>query len=388
MRQVAVSRSKRILAGHPWIFANELAQSPKGHQPGELVEVVDRHGVFLGIGYINPASLIAVRLLTRQREAIDKSFFRARIAAALARRERWIGDRCHGRLVFGESDGLPGLIVDRYSDCLAVQLSTAGMEALRPLLLEVCDELLAPRAIVLRNDVPARALEGLPLYKEVAKGAAEPPPEVEEDGVRFAVDLYRGQKTGLFLDQRDNRVALRRLIGGGQALDLFCYTGAWALHLAAAGAQVTGVDASAWAIQQARENALRNRLQERVRFVEHDVLDYLRRSGGEGGRLFDAAVVDPPAFVKSKSKLRSGLRAYRELNALVFGVVKPGGIVASSSCSHHVDRQSFIELLRQAARDAQREVRLLALRGQALDHPIALAVPETEYLKCAFLEVS
>lgn len=388
MQKVAVSRSKRILAGHPWIFANELAQSPKGFEPGTLVEVVDRHGTFLGIGYINPASLIAVRLLTRRREAIDKKFFGERIAAALARRERWFGGRVCYRAVFSEADGLPGLIVDRYSDCLVVQLSTAGMEAQRQLIVEACDELLDPRTIVLRNDSQARTLEGLPQYKELVKGVAEPLPEVEEDGVLFAVDLYQGQKTGLFLDQRDNRIALKQLVRGGQALDLFCYTGAWALHLAAAGAQVTGVDASAWAVQQAHDNALRNRLGERAKFLVEDVFDHLRHSSGAYERRFDVAVVDPPAFVKSKNKLREGVRAYRELNAAVFRVVKPGGIVATSSCSHHVDRESFVELLRLAARDAQREVRLLALRSQAFDHPIALNVPETEYLKCAFLEVS
>jgi len=388
MLKVAVSRSKRILAGHPWIFANELAQSPKGFEPGALVEVFDRRDSYLGTGYINPASLIAVRLLTRRRQAIDKNFFVARIAAALARRQRWFGGRCCYRAVFSEADGLPGLIVDRYSDCLVLQLSTAGMEAQRQAIVEACDELLDPRAIVLRNDSQARTLEGLPLYKEMAKGVAEPLPEVEEDGVRFAVDLYRGQKTGLFLDQRDNRIALKQLVSGGSALDLFCYTGAWALHLAAAGAQVTGVDASAWAIQQAQDNALRNRLDQRTSFVVQDVFDHLRQHSGEYERRFDTAVVDPPAFVKSKHKLREGVRAYRDLNAAVFRVVKPGGIVASSSCSHHVDRESFVELLRLAARDAQREVHLLALRSQAFDHPIALNVPETEYLKCAFLEVS
>jgi 23S rRNA (cytosine1962-C5)-methyltransferase len=387
MQKVAVNRTKRIFAGHPWIFANELAHSPKGMTPGGLVEVVDRKGQFLGIGYVNPGSLIAVRLLTRRRETIDRTFFRERIATALARRERWYGSRCCYRMVHGESDGLPGLIVDRYADCLVLQLSTAGMEALRPLVVEACDELLDPRAIVLRNDGHTRTLEGLPLYKELAKGTAEPCPEIEEDGIRFTVDLYQGQKTGLFLDQRDNRLALRRLVTGGQALDLFCYTGAWALHLAAAGAQVTGVDASAWAIGQAQDNAQRNRLDQRAKFLVEDVFDHLRHSSGAYERRFDVAVVDPPAFVKSKHKLREGLRAYRELNAAVFRAVKPGGIVASSSCSHHVDRESFIELLRQAARDARREVHLLALRSQAFDHPIALNVPETEYLKCAFLEV-
>jgi 23S rRNA (cytosine1962-C5)-methyltransferase len=379
MLKVAVSRSKRILAGHPWIFANELAQSPKGFEPGSLVEVVDRRNTFLGIGYINPASLIAVRLLTRRREAIDKKFFRERIAAALARRERWFGNRCSYRMVFSEADGLPGLTIDRYSDCLVVQLSTAGMEAQRQPILEACGELLDPRAIVLRNDSNARVLEGLPQVKEMAKGVAEPLPEVEEDGVLFAVDLFRGQKTGLFLDQRDNRARVRPLAAGRRVLNAFAYSGGFAIAAALGGAaHVVSVDTSRPALELAEAAWAENGLDpERATWIEGDVFDWLR----EPGEPFDLVVLDPPPFVRRRRDLTSGLRGYKDVNLQALRRLAPGGWLLTCSCSQHLDRAGFRQVVAAAAADAGRALQLVAEHGHPADHPTALAHPEGEYLK-------
>src|SRR5208337_2342938 len=227
MEKVFLKRTSRVLAGHLWIFSNELASSPRGHEPGSIVEVYDSKEAFMGIGYINPNSLIAVRLLTRQREEINAGFFRKRIADALSYRKRFLPEGDSGRLVYSEGDFLPGLIVDRYAGCLVVQLLTAGMERQRNLLLGLLDEMLSPEMIVLKNDNPNRTLEGLPLEKTVVMGTAGAVVSITEGEIHSEVDPMSGQKTGFFLDQRENRIAFSRLVGGGRGLDLFCYSGAW-----------------------------------------------------------------------------------------------------------------------------------------------------------------
>lgn len=387
MQKVHLKRTKRLLAGHLWVFSNELYESPRNYPPGALVELYDMRETFVGIGYINPGSLIAVRLLTRERRPVNKEFMRDRIREALALRERLLPG-CSGlRLIYSEGDYLPGLIVDRYGDCLVLQLLTSGMEALRETIIELLDQMIAPGVIVLRNDSRWRALEGLPLHREIVKGDLKILPLIKEDGLLFQVDPYEGQKTGFFLDQRENRQAIGEMIRGGRGLDLFCYTGAWSVRIAAAGADVTAVDASERAIDHGRRNAELNGLLERVNFIKEDIFSFLHGELDKSERAYDFIVCDPPAFVKSAEKLREGVRAYGELNESCMKLLKRGGILATSSCSYHLDKEMFLDTLRVAARRSGRRLRLIALRSQGRDHPVLLSMPETEYLKCAFLIV-
>ncbi|MCL4491443.1 MAG: class I SAM-dependent rRNA methyltransferase [Nitrospirae bacterium] len=388
MDKVILKRTGRIRAGHLWIFSNELAAGPKHFEPGALAGVYDTKGGFLGIGYVNPNSLISVRLLTREREEIDSGFFRRRIAAALSYRERFLPDTGSCRLVYSEGDFLPGLIVDKYSDCLVIQILTLGMERLRDTIMNVLDEMLSPSVMVLRNDSQSRVLEGLPLEKKVIKGTLDSPPVIKEGEVFMEVDPLSGQKTGFFLDQRENRIALSGLVDGGRCLDLFCYSGAWGLQLAGKGMHITFVDDSEAAIAKAGRNAGLNRLESACGFVKEDVFKFLKREAQSGnGNAYECVVLDPPAFVKSKAKIKEALRGYREINTLAMRLLRSGGILATSSCSYHVDRDAFLDMLRSAAMDAGRDPRLLEYRSQGKDHPILLSVPETEYLKCAFLEL-
>ncbi|MFO0752781.1 MAG: class I SAM-dependent rRNA methyltransferase [Thermodesulfovibrionales bacterium] len=385
MRRATLKRSHRVRAGHPWVFSNEIAESMRRFTPGSLVEVYDRQDGFLGIGYINPFSLIAVRLLTRQKEAIDAEFFRRRIGDALRYRERFLGSLDSCRLVFSEGDFLPGLIVDKYGPCLSVQFLTLGMEGFRGMILEILDEMLAPSAIVIKNDSQSRLLERLPLMKEVVKGALDELPVIREGDILLEVDPLAGQKTGCFLDQRENRLALGGMLRGGRGLDLFCYSGAWGLQAAHRGAEVAFVDVSESALSQARKNARLNGLEDRCSFHKEDVFVFLKRQAEEGA-LYDFIVLDPPAFVKKRGKVREALRGYREINARALRLLKRGGILATSSCSYHLEKAAFLEMLHNAARDAGKNPRLLEYRSQGKDHPVLLAVPETEYLKCAVIE--
>jgi 23S rRNA (cytosine1962-C5)-methyltransferase len=387
MDRVSLSRPQRILNGHLWIFSNELSVSPKLFAPGSLVEVYDKKENFLGIGYINPASLIAIRLLTREREEINAAFFRRRITDAIEYRKRVLCDISSCRLIFSEADFLPGLIVDKFGDCLVAQFLTLGMEGFRDMVLGVLDEILVPSVIVLKNDSSSRTLEGLPLGKEIVKGNSDAAPVVIKEGeVLLEVSLLSGQKTGFFLDQRQNRLALGRLVRGGNGLDLFCYSGAWGLQLARNGAEVTFVDDSEGALSLADNNARLNNLSDRCSFVREDVFSFLAKQR-QMGVLYDFIVLDPPAFVKARGKIKEGLRGYKKANALAMRLLKKGGILATSSCSYHVDRTTFFEMLRSAAKDAAKGPRLIEYRSQGPDHPVLLSVPETEYLKCAFLEM-
>lgn len=387
MQKVHLKRSRRVLHGHLWIFSNEIEESLREYAPGSLVQIFDRKDTFIGSGYINPKSLIAVRVLTRENIPLDRNFFRHRLRQAIELRQRTLGEAGACRLVFSEADYLPGLMVDRYGACLVVQLLTAGMEAQKELILDLLDELLSPETIVLRNDSRSRLLEGLPQYRELHKGNLEQLPVLDDRGVRFTVDPMEGQKTGFFLDQRENRSAFAGLVKQGRGLDLFCHTGSWSLILAAAGElQVTGVDSSERAIRQAEANAALNKLQDKAGFVVSDVFDFLKRQESAQA-LYDFIVCDPPAFVKSAGKIKEAVRAYTDLNAACMRLLRPGGLLATSSCSYHLQKELFVELLLAAAHISGRSLRLLALRSQAMDHPVLLAMPETEYLKCAFLVV-
>ncbi len=398
MDRIRIAKTKRLLSGHQWVFSNELAQSPSGFAPGQLAELFDARDNFLGVGYVNPHSLISVRVLTRQREEINAEFFRKRILSAYRFRERFFVRGAGAfRLVYSESDYMPGLIVDKYGDVLAVQMLTAGMEAMKQMVLDSLDSIFSPRAIVLRNDSRMRTLEGIPLYKEVAKGQLAPLPVIEEEGVRFEVDPLEGQKTGFFLDQRENRVALGKLVQGGSGLDLFSYAGGWGMHLAHAGAEeVTCVDESEKALGMARRNAELNGLTGKMAFLKADVFDFLKerlKTDGENqnkNKKYDFMVLDPPAFVKSGKKLKEAVKAYTALNGMCMRLLRPGGLLATSSCSWHLGQQEFLDMLRDAAQKQAegRKINLLELRFQGRDHPALLSMPETGYLKCAFLVVS
>lgn len=387
METVTLNRLSRLLSGHLWVFSNELASSPKGYEPGSIVELVDKKNNFLGIGYINPHSLISVRVLTRKREEINAEFFKTRIKNALAFRKRFMKDTDSFRAVFSESDLLPGLVADKYGDCLSVQFLTLGMEKQAETILNALDEIYSPRLMVLRNDSSIRTLEGLPLEKKIVKGSLDTLPLIKEGDMTLEVDPFTGQKTGFFLDQRENRAALSRLSGTGAGLDLFCYTGPWSIRLALSGVKMTGVDSSDYAITHAKKNAELNGVSDRCEFVNSDVFEFVKREAAQKKK-YDYIVLDPPAFVKSKGKINEALKAYRELNAACMGLLRQGGILATSSCSYHVDKSLFMEMLRVSARDAGKQARVLEMRSQAKDHPISLFVPETEYLKCVILEVS
>ena len=380
-------RERRPMAGHPWIYQGEIQRIEGEPTPGELIDVRDARGRFIGRGYINPRSQIAVRLLTWQDEAIDELFLRRRIQAAIDLRKRWVADAEAYRVVFGEADQLPGLIVDRYGEILVVQFLTAGIEALGGTLVELLLDLLRPRGIYARNDVPARELEGLQRTRGFLHGQFDTLLQISEGGTRFWVDIAAGQKTGLFLDQRENRLRVRSFAEGREVLDAFCYTGGFGLHAAAAGAKsVLGVELSKDAAALAVKNAELNGFEKMIRVVEGNAFDELRSMDREGRR-FDLIVLDPPAFTKGKEALQNAIRGYKEINLRAMKLLREGGILVTCSCSYHLSVELFREMLADAAADARRRFRLIESRTQAQDHPILLGVRETHYLKCGILEV-
>jgi 23S rRNA (cytosine1962-C5)-methyltransferase len=377
----------RLRRGHPWVFSNEVRGRVSDFEGGEIVEVEDGRGVFLGTAYVNPHSLILARILSREREPIDRGFFRDRIARALAWRERVYPGSTACRLVFGEGDALPGLVVDRYGDVLVVQAQTLGIDQRLAAVADALEDLLHPRALVERDDRPVRALEGLPARRGVLRGALEGTVCMEEGGVRFEVDVLEGQKTGFYLDHRESRAAFAKLAGGGEVLDVFAYTGAWGLEAARAGAaRVTLVESSGKALDLARRNAAANALADRCEFLQGDAFELIRDLN-RAGRRFDAVAVDPPAFVKSKRHLAEGLRGYRDLNAKAVALVREGGILATSSCSYHVDWGLFEAALADAVGRAGRRATVLYRVGQSPDHPVPLLLPEAAYLKCLILRI-
>ncbi|NLI33878.1 MAG: class I SAM-dependent rRNA methyltransferase [Deltaproteobacteria bacterium] len=377
---------KRILRGHRWIFSNEISGKVSEYEPASWVEVFSSKRTPLGIGYINPGSLISVRLVCPPGQTPSREFFRRRILEAERFRTSLIypGSTCH-RVVYGESDGLPGLVVDRYGEILVYQITTLGMASMESMIQELLTEIFKPRAIVFRNDTAARTIEGLPLHKGIAYGTIPQDCTVAIDGITFTIDPLAGQKTGLYLDQRDNRLALRRWTRGKKVLDLFCYSGAWSITAAMNGAtEVLGVDDSLEAVDQARRNASLNGVEDRCRFMGKEVFTHLRQI--ERGA-FDVIVVDPPAFAKTKSALHEAVKGYTDLNRRAMLALAPGGILVTCSCSYHVSSEIFRDALLQAAKASGRRLRLLESRGQAMDHPVLLAMPETQYLKCAFLQI-
>ncbi len=377
---------RRVLRGHPWIYLTDVEGIDGALEKGNLVDAYGAGRRFLGRGYVNPDSQIFVRLLTREAEPIDAAFFHRRIAAAMAYRQRLAIPSTAIRMVYAEADGLPGLLLDCYGDVVVLQILTAGMERLRGVWLPVIQEHLNPRGILLRNDVSSRLLEGLPSEKDFLGAPFDPVVTIEEEDLCFRVDVAAGQKTGFFLDQRDNRLAVRALAADRQVLDCFCYTGGFALHAAKAGARrVEGIDISQEAVTAATENAKLNHLSDRCTFRNGNVFDELRDLQA-AGRRFDLIILDPPAFTKSKEAVLSALRGYKEINLRAMKLLDPGGILVTSSCSYHVSEATFLEMLQDAAADARVRCRILAIRTQASDHPPLLGVKETQYLKCVFLQ--
>jgi 23S rRNA (cytosine1962-C5)-methyltransferase len=379
---------RRIRQGHPWIFSNEIASVEGSPQAGDALGIYSQAGESYGTAYYNPHSLIAARLLSREQISIDESdFFKSRIKAAADYRRTIYPDAQAVRLVHGEGDGLPGLVVDRYGEILSVQFLTLGIDRRKELISEALNDLFQPSAIVARNDVGIRELEGLPQLTEILVGT---PPEmtiIHEHGLRFRINILRGQKTGHFLDQKENHLTLETRAEKRRVLDLFCYTGGWATHAARYGAsEVLGIDISADAIELARENARLNFLEPICRFEKADAFEMLRTLKNAGER-FGLITLDPPAFVKSKKKLAEAIRGYLTINRRAMELVEPGGYLITCSCSYHMQRDLFLDMLRQAASKAGRAVRLLEIRGQSYDHPVLLACPETDYLKCAVLQI-
>lgn len=370
----------RWRAGHPWIYRSDVLDEPREAAPG-IVAVEAADGRPLGRALYSPVSEIRLRLLTAGEEPIDGAWWRNRLEAA-ARRRAGIEATAY-RVVHAEADGLPSLVVDRYGPIAAVQLLSAGLETARADVLDAVHEVLRPDGIVLRNDVPVRRHEKLPLEVEVARGEVPDRVEIEEDGVRFLVDPRAGQKTGAFLDQRENRALAGRL-ARGRALDAFTYEGGFALHLAAGGATgVLALDQSAESLARARENAALNGAAG-IEWREANAFDVLRALEREERR-FEVVVLDPPAFAKSRGAARAALRGYKEINLRAMRLLSPGGRLLTFSCSYHVGRGDFLAMLRDAASDSGRRIVLERILGAASDHPEVLTIAETGYLKGAQL---
>lgn len=377
---------KRIAGGHLWVFSNEIAAVDGAPAAGDIVKVRMHGGKPLGLGFYNPHSLIACRILTTADEEIDFEFFRRRISAALELRRKVFASAETFRLVHGESDFLPGLVVDKFNECVTVQTFSAGMDLRLTLICDVLESLLGPAGIAERNESPLRALEGLEPRAGTLRGTVAPT-VVAEHGIRYEVDPSGGQKTGFFLDQRENRKAFRRYAKGGIVLDGFCNDGGFALNAAYAGAkEVTGVDVSAETVARAAGNAALNRLSDAAGFVKSDAFEFLRGAARDG-RKYDAINLDPPSFAKNRKSVPAAKKGYAEINAMAMRLLRPGGILATSSCSHHIQEETFLGILTKAAGDAGRRIRLLEWRGAAPDHPVHPSMPETKYLKFAVLAV-
>ncbi len=377
------NEDRRLRAGHLWVFSNEVDVSATplaAFEPGAMAEVQDARGAPLGTAYVNPRSLIAARLVSRQRSRVlDGDLLRRRLARALALRDG-LFDRPFYRLAFGEGDGLPGLVVDRFGSILGAQVTTAGMERVVDDLVGALRETVQPTGILLRNDTSGRALEGLESYVRTAFGEVPEVLEVEENGVRFHAPVT-GQKTGWFYDHRMNRARMAAYVRGRRVLDVFSYVGGWGVQAAAAGAErVTCVDASAPALEFVGRSAELNGVADRVYTQRADAFDALMRLGADGER-FGVVVLDPPAFIKRRKDAKAGEEAYRRANQLAMELLEPDGVLVSASCSYHLPREGLQDAMLRASRRLCRELQLLEEGHQGPDHPVHPAIPETAYLK-------
>lgn len=378
---------QRVRRGHPWIYDNQVLRVEGDPQPGGIVQVFDVKKGPLGQAYFNPKSKLRARLLTKDLdEPIDTAFFQRKIEAAWSFRKR-MGNTASCRVVFGEADGLPGLVVDKFTDILVLQTMALGMDRFKNEIVQALRELLAPRGIYERNDAMVREKEGLEMRTGFIGEAFDTKLEIEENGLKLLVDVAGGQKTGHFLDQRLNHAAMTRISHQARVLDCFTHTGGFALHAAKYGAKdVLGLDISEDAVAMARQNAERNGLQARCRFLAANVFDFLAESDRRGDQ-WDVIVLDPPSFAKSRSAMASATRGYKEINLRAMKCLPKGGFLVTCSCSQHMTPDLFREMVASAARDAYRELREVYFGTQPPDHPYHWSIPETLYLKCLVMQV-
>jgi 23S rRNA (cytosine1962-C5)-methyltransferase len=381
--QITSTAVRRIRRGHLWIYAGEVEREPEGSDP-PIVRVTDPAGNVLGYAFYSRQSMIRLRLISRDAELPSPELIRTRIGNAIARRRGTLETASACRLIYGEADLLPGIIVDRYGDYLVLQTLSSGADTLKTYLVDFLLEALKPAGILQRNDVKARRLEGMEEVCSVLWGTVPDETEIMEDGIRFIVDMLRGQKTGFFLDQRENRIAARKY-AHGRALDCFTNTGAFALHFASRCESVLGVDVSSDSLACARRNAELNGIRN-IEFVSRNAFDFLRELESEG-RSFDTVCLDPPAFAKNRKALSGARSGYKEINLRAMKLLKPEGILITSSCSYHMSESDFFDLLCDAARDCHRFIHIIERRGQSSDHPMLASMPETHYLKCFFIRV-
>jgi 23S rRNA (cytosine1962-C5)-methyltransferase len=368
--------------GHPWIFRTDL-EKIQDAAPGSVVALETKTGRFLAQGFYSDHSKIAFRLITRSREVVDVQFWKKRVLNAFRYRQAVVQQTNAYRLIYGESDGIPSLVADRYADHFVLQTLAQGTENLLPVFTEIFLELFQPTSIVLRNDVMVRDLEGLPREKKIVFGERPKEIQVFEGEIHYLADLWTGQKTGAYLDQRENRLWAARFLRG-RILDAFCYQGLFGLHAARRASRVIGIDSSQEAVDQAKENALLNSTSN-TEFRRENVFDFLKAAAEEGLH-YDGIILDPPAFAKSKENVGGATRGYKELNLRAIRLLNPGGILVTSSCSYNLSESKFLEILRDCEKDSGATLRIIERRGQSADHPVLLSFPESFYLKCLSLE--
>lgn len=378
-------REQRVLGGHPWVFRSDIERED-GAADGLPVRVLTSAGRFLAMAVYNPRSQISLRILSRRDEPVDGAFIRGRVRRALDYRRRF-ADLNSCRLIFAESDGLPAVIADKFGDVIVVQILCLGMERFKADIVDALAQELSPRGVYERNDVPVRELEGLSQQTGLLWGEVPDRVEMQENGVRFLVDVKEGQKTGFFLDQKENRAAIAPFVPGMRVLDCFTHTGSFALHAARYGAaEVTGVDISEHACACALENARLNGVEDRVRFECANAFDFLRAQQTAKAQ-YDVVILDPPAFTKTRSAVEGALRGYKEINLRGMKLTRDGGFFVTCSCSQHVTPDLFRGMLMDAQKDAHVQLRQIEWRTQGRDHPILLSSPETQYLKCGIFQV-
>jgi 23S rRNA (cytosine1962-C5)-methyltransferase len=376
----------RIAQGHPWIYNNEVDRIAGPIEPGDIVEVYFFDGQLAGRGYINPNSQIIIRLLTRKREEIDANFFYEKIKTAWAYRQQ-LGYTENCRLVFGEADGLPALIIDKFNDYFVLQTLSLGIDIWKQAIVDAIQKIFTPKGIYERNDVPVRELEGLTQVKDFL---TEPFPTeiiIKENDLQFYVNIETGQKTGYFLDQQDNRRAIKEIVKGADVLGAFTYTGTFEIHAAHYGAKsVLGIDISESAVAQANKNAALNKLEHIVKFEAMNAFDVLKKWGKEG-RKYDVVMLDPPAFTKSRNNIDKAITGYKEINLRGMQMLRNGGFLVTSSCTNLVSPELFLETIQMAAWDAKKRIRQVTYQSQSSDHPIIWGMENTHYLKFLIVEV-
>jgi len=379
-------KEKRVRSMHPWVFRSDIDKVNGEYEPGDMVDVHSFRGQFLARAFYNPQSQIALRVMTYRQEPVDRSFIFNRVHEAI-RYRRAFADLKSCRLIYGESDRLPALIVDSFGDVLVLQCLALGMERYKQDVVDALVEEVHPVGIWERNDVPVRRLEGLEMSTGLLYGEVEDRVEMTENGIRFLVDVKEGQKTGFFLDQKENRAAIAPFVRDKTVLDCFTHTGSFALHAGHYGArEVIGVDISEYACQFASENARLNGLEDRVRFINANAFDLLAEQS-RAGVIYDVVILDPPAFTKTRGAIESAMRGYKEINLRALKMIAPGGYLVTCSCSQHILPEMFRSMVLDAARDAHVHLRQVEFRTQGRDHPILPAARETEYLKCGIYQV-